>query len=79
MPFMLSERVVSPPLTPGRIEWIQYALTQYGVSDAGATQFTKMQMVTSSIDRQKLLDVLNRVVADGSISDVGRYRGKGAY
>jgi len=76
---MLSERIVSPQLTPGRVDWIQYVLPQYGVSDTGATQFTKMQMVTAANDRQKLLDVLNRVVTDGSRADVGRFQGKGAF
>lgn len=76
MAYMLSEKVVPPPLTPARVDWLQYVLTQYGVSDAGATQFTKSQVVTGTSDRQKLLDVLNRVVTDGSRGD-RTFRGKG--
>ena len=79
MPFMLSERTVSPPLTPARVEWIQYVLTQYGVSKAGATQFAGMQPVTDPSDRQKLLDVLNRVVTDTQGPSDHRFRGKGAW
>jgi len=78
MAYMLSERIVSPPLTPARVDWLQYVLTQYGVSDAGARQFTQMQAVTGTLDRQKLLDVLNRVVTDGHRRDQV-FRGKGGW
>lgn len=77
MAYMLSERIVSPPLTAARVDWLQYVLTQYGVSDAGARQFTQQQIVWAANDRLKLLDVLNRVVTDGSRSSDRVFRGKG--
>jgi hypothetical protein len=73
---MFQERVALPPLTAARVAWIQFALTHYGVSDNGAKQFAGGQVVTDASDRQKLLDVLNRVVVDESRLPPG-FRGKG--
>ena len=74
--YMLSEWTVSRTLTPGRLEWLEYVLTNYGVSAAGAEQFTASNVVTSSRDRRTLLDILNRVVVEGSPRRQG-FMGKG--
>jgi hypothetical protein len=66
MGYMLSESVVPETLTPGRLEWLKHVLTKYGVSAAGAEQFTRLLPVTNPSDRQQLLDILNRVVVTAS-------------
>lgn len=76
MGYMLSESVVPQVLTPNRLEWLKYVLTHYGVSRAGAEQFTGSQVVTGPSDRKLLLDVLNRVVVNESRRSPG-FRGKG--
>ena len=76
MGYMQSEWVVGPALTPDRLAWLKHVLTQYGVSRAGAEQFSGSQAVTDPSDRKLLLDVLNRVVVTESHRPRG-FRGKG--
>lgn len=76
MSYMLSESVVPQALTPNRLEWLKHVLTKYGVSDAGAEQFTRSHGVTNSSDCRLLLDILNRVVVEESRRPRG-FRGKG--
>ena len=75
MGYMLSESTAPQPLTSNRLVWLKHVLTTYGVSDAGAEQFTRSQMVTGSSDRMLLLDLLNRVVVNESHRHM--FRGKG--
>lgn len=78
MGYMLSESVAPEALTPGRLEWLKYVLAKYGVSDVGAEQFLQFQPVTQHQDRQRLVDVLNRVVVKASWPRPG-FRGKGGF
>jgi hypothetical protein len=76
MSYMLSESRVPQALTSNRLEWLKYVLKKYGVSDAGAGQFTRSQAVADPSDRRLLLDILNRVVVEESHRPSG-FRGKG--
>ena len=76
MGYMIGEWVVVEPLTDARTEWLAYVLTKYGVSSHGADEFVKKRPVTSHIDRERLLDVLNRVVEHASYGSRD-FRGKG--
>jgi hypothetical protein len=75
--YMLSEWTVPKALTPNRVEWLKFVLANYGVSVAGAEQFTASNIVTDSRDRRSLLDILNRVVEEGSPNQQQGFRGKG--
>ena len=74
--YMLGEWTVPKQLTSSRLEWLKFVLTNYGVSDAGTEQFTASNVVTNSRDRKTLLDILNRVVVEGSGRPQG-FMGKG--
>ena len=53
---------IGTPLTPERLNGIKKVLTDHGVSDVGAGQIIRSEMVANASDRQKLLELLNMVV-----------------
>jgi len=71
------ERTVGTPLTTGRQEFLRFAVEQYGVSRAGAEQFVGMRPVSDQNDRKQLLDLVNRVIVDGSGTPHPKFGGKG--
>jgi len=73
----LGERPVGPALTTGRQEFLRFAVQQYGVSKAGAEQFVGVRPVTDQNDRKQLLDLVNRVIVDGSGKPRPTFGGKG--
>ena len=76
MGYTFGEKAVGDPLTAGRQEWLRWVLERYGVSADGASQFVGAQPVTDANDRRQLLEVINRVVVQGS-GDPRNFRGIG--
>lgn len=74
-----SERTVGQPLDAGRQAFLRYAVQQYGVSKAGAEEFVAMRAVSDPDDRKQLLDLVNRVIVDGSGTPSHRFMGKGPH
>ena len=77
---LVSYLTMPPPMTADRLNGIKKVLTDNGVSDTGAGQIIRSDMVLNSSDRVRLLELLNMVVTEvpgGPTGSGARHRGHG--